>query len=90
MEEDAFRLGVIAAVDAGNNVAAEQFKKEEHERLRQARSTGSTTNQPQPVPPSLRPDKLGMRDGRAIKLTDHRSEIERSLSMNRGLSRTDD
>lgn len=90
LEEEAFRLGVIAALDSGRKVTAEQFEKEEQERLRQARLTGSTTNQPQPVPPSLRPHKLGMRDGRAIKLTDHWSEIEHNLSMNRGLSRTDD
>lgn len=90
MEEDAFRLGVIAALDAGNNVAAGQREKEASDRLRQARSTGSTTNQPQPVSPSLRPHKLGMRDGRSTNLADRQSEIERYLSEDRGLSRSDD
>lgn len=90
LEEEAFRLGVITALDAGRKVAAEQREKAERDRLRQPRSTGSTANQPHPTPPLLRPVKLGMKDGRPSTLTDLQSQIEHKLSMDRGLSRTED
>lgn len=90
LEEDTFRLGVITALDAGRKVAAEQREKEERDRLRQLGSTGSTADQWHPTPPLLRPVKLGLKDGRPNTLTDLQSQIEHKLSMDRGLSRTED
>ncbi|MGL5839319.1 MAG: MobA/MobL family protein [Sphingorhabdus sp.] len=89
-EEDAFRSRLIAALDARRKAAAEEREREERYRSHSARSTGSTVEQAQSSASSLRPDKLGLKDGRPNKSTDRRNQIERNRSIDRGLSRSGD